>query len=234
MSGASSLAQSPIITVDGPGGTGKGTVSRLAAQKLNFHFLDSGALYRLLGLAGRQSGISLNDGAALSVLALKLDIVFLTAENSEEGRVLLDGEDVTDAMRTEAAGSDASVIAVIPAVRAALLERQRGFAQMPGLVADGRDMGTVVFPHASLKIFLTASVEERARRRYNQLINKGLDADQAALIHELNVRDERDRQRAVAPLMPAADAILIDTTSLRIDEVVAQVLRYWASKSSAK
>lgn len=227
MKARESSAHPAIITVDGPGGTGKGTVSRIVAQKLDFHFLDSGALYRLLGLAGRRAGIELSDGAALSALALRLDIVFLTAENSDEGRVLLDGDDVTDAMRTEAAGSDASVIAVMPPVRAALLERQRGFAQMPGLVADGRDMGTVVFPQATLKIFLTASAAERARRRYNQLIAKGLIVDLTALTAELNARDERDRLRAIAPLMPAADAVIIDTTTLAIDQVVAQVLAHW-------
>lgn len=209
----------PIVTIDGPGGSGKGTVSRLLARELGFHFLDSGALYRLLALAAGRRGIALDDGAALAELAGDLDIHFPTDAVSEQ--VLMDGDDVTDEIRTEAAGGRASRVAALPEVRAALLQTQRGFARRPGLVADGRDMGTVVFPRAPAKLFLTASPEERARRRCKQLEEKGISVDYEAILADIQARDARDSQRAVAPLKPADDAKTLDTTGMDIDEVLA-------------
>lgn len=212
----------PVITVDGPSGSGKGTISRLLARDLHFHFLDSGALYRVLALAAQRRGIPLDDEPRLADLAAHLDVVF-PADTHDE-RVLLDAEDVNRAIRTEAAGAGASRVAVLPAVRTALLGLQRSFAKPPGLVADGRDMGTVVFPQASAKIFLTASSEERAKRRFNQLKdnnNKSLDYD--AILADIRARDERDSRRSVAPLKPALDARIIDTTAIGVDEVMALV-----------
>jgi len=209
----------PIITIDGPSGSGKGTVTRLVAARLGWRVLDSGALYRLVGLAVEQAEIGFKEDIVISKLASKLNVVF-----SDE-RVFLDGIEVTDAIRTEAAGNNASRVAAMPGVRAALLDWQRAFAQPPGLVADGRDMGTTVFPHARLKIFLTASAEERAQRRYKQLKEKGLPANLAALTAEIEERDARDRSRAASPLVPAPDAVEIDSTVLGIDEVVEQVLQ---------
>jgi cytidylate kinase len=214
----------PVMTIDGPSGSGKGTVSRAAARALGWGLLDSGALYRLVALAGRKAGIGLENGAELARLAGSFDIRFGSTDSGEEA-VWLDGTEVTDAIRTEEAGNDASKVAALSPVRAALLERQRRFAQAPGLVADGRDMGTVVFPHATVKIFLTASAEERATRRYKQLKEKGVAATLAALSLEIAERDRRDMNRAIAPLVASADAVLLDTTGMSVDTVVDRVLR---------
>ena len=213
----------PIMTIDGPSGSGKGTISRAAARALGWALLDSGALYRLVALAGRRAGISLDDAAALASLAQGLDLRFGSGSAMEEV-VWLDGKEVTAAIRTEAAGNDASKVAAFPAVRAALLERQRRFAIPPGLVADGRDMGTVVFPHAEVKIFLTASADERAARRHKQLKEKGVTATLAALSLEIAERDLRDTSRAASPLVASADAILLDTTGMSVNAVVERVL----------
>lgn len=215
--------QIPIITVDGPSGSGKGTICQLLSRELGWCLLDSGALYRLVGLAARHHGVELDNEEALVVLAAHLDVQFV-ARDSDDVQVILEGEEVTDSIRTEAAGKDASMVAAIPAVRDALLERQRAFAEMPGLIADGRDMGTVVFPEAALKIYLDASAEERANRRYNQLINKGVGASLQAILKDIQARDERDMNRSVAPLKPAADAIVLDTTVMSITEVLAAVM----------
>lgn len=213
----------PVITVDGPSGVGKGTLSQMLARHLGWHFLDSGALYRLLGLAARRHGIELADHGALERLALGLNVRFLPAEQGETV-ILLDDQDVSTDIRTETAGNDASRVAAVPAVRAALLQRQRDFLRPPGLIADGRDMGTTVFPDAPLKVFLTASAEVRAERRYKQLKEKGFDASLTSLLAEIAERDERDRTRSVSPLRPAGDAILIDTSRLEIEEVFSTVL----------
>jgi cytidylate kinase len=217
------LAGVPVVTIDGPSGSGKGTVSRAVAKQLGWALLDSGALYRLVALAGRRAGAALDDAAALTGLAEQFDIRFDADEDGEE-RVWLGGDDVTRELRTEAAGNDASKVAALPAVRAALLERQRRFAVAPGLVADGRDMGTVVFPQAGLKIFLTASPDERALRRHKQLKEKGVAATLAALSLEIAERDQRDSTRAVAPLVASADAVLLDTTGMPVKAVVERVL----------
>lgn len=211
----------PVITIDGPSGTGKGTIARLLTAWLDWHLLDSGALYRLAGLAAQDHGLDLDDAPAVAALARKLDIAFV--EGVGDTRVLLAGRDVTDTIRSEACGALASQVAAHPAVRDALLARQRDFRRPPGLVADGRDMGTVVFPDARLKIFLTASADERARRRYNQLIEKGMSVNLARLSRDITARDKRDAERAVAPLRPAPDAILLDTTSTDIRVVEEQV-----------
>lgn len=215
--------QVPVITVDGPSGSGKGTICQLLARELGWELLDSGALYRLVGLAARHHGVELDDEEALVVLAAHLDVQFI-ARDEDVVQIILEGEEVTDAIRTEAVGSDASIVAAIPSVRDALLERQRAFAEMPGLIADGRDMGTVVFPDAALKVYLDASAEERAERRYNQLINKGLGANLQAILGDIQARDDRDMNRAVAPLKPAADAVILDTTTMSIKEVLAAVM----------
>jgi cytidylate kinase len=212
-----------VMTIDGPSGSGKGTVSRAAARALGWGLLDSGALYRLVALAGRNAGVNLDDGVGLARLAYQLDIRFGSGESGEEV-VWLDGQEVTGAIRTEEAGNDASKVAALPVVRAALLERQRRFAVAPGLVADGRDMGTVVFPQAEVKIFLTASAAERAARRHKQLKEKGVTATLAALSLEIAERDLRDMNRAVSPLVPSADAFLLDTTGMSVDAVVERVL----------
>jgi cytidylate kinase len=214
----------PVITIDGPSGSGKGTISRAVAHALGWSLLDSGALYRLVALAGRRAGLSLGDGMALAQLAARFDIRFGSDEAGEE-KVCLDGQDVTRAIRTEEAGSDASKVAALKEVRAALLERQRRFAVSPGLVADGRDMGTVVFPHARPKIFLTASPAERALRRYKQLKEKGVTANLAALSLEIAERDERDSTRAASPLVASADATMLDTTGMSVADVIERVLR---------
>lgn len=220
----------PVVTIDGPSGTGKGTISRRLAAWLDFHFLDSGALYRILGLAARREGVDFADAVALSQLALRLDIRFEQAPDQDESRIVLNKQEINDQIRTEAAGSDASVVAAVPEVRAALLERQRAFRQRPGLVADGRDMGTVVFPDAVLKVYLTASREERARRRYNQLIGKGFGVTLDRLLKELEARDARDSQRAVAPMRPADDAVIVDTTTLDIEQVFSKVQALWNAR----
>jgi cytidylate kinase len=212
-----------VMTIDGPSGSGKGTVSRAAAKVLGWALLDSGALYRLVALAGRQAGVSLDEGVALARLAQDFDIRFGSSESGEEV-VWLDGREVTGAIRTEEAGNDASKVAALPVVRAALLERQRRFAVPPGLVADGRDMGTVVFPQAEVKIFLTASLAERAARRHKQLKEKGVAATLAALSLEIAERDLRDTSRAISPLVASADAVLLDTTGMSVEAVVERVL----------
>jgi CMP/dCMP kinase len=212
-----------VMTIDGPSGSGKGTVSRAAARALGWALLDSGALYRLVALAARNSGVSLEDGPGLAALAEGLDLEF-GSDSAGDEVVRLDGQEVTDAIRTEEAGNDASKVAAVAPVRAALLERQRRFAVPPGLVADGRDMGTVVFPQARLKIFLTASAAERALRRYKQLKEKGVAANLAALSLEIAERDRRDTNRAISPLIPSTDAVLLDTTGMSVDEVVERVL----------
>lgn len=224
------LNQAPVITIDGPSGAGKGTVSQIVAEKLGWHLLDSGALYRLLALAVSHHGMSLDDVETLKVLAEHLDIQF---QQTPEGKVeiVLEGEVVTQAIRTEAVGNQASKLAAIPEVREGLLVRQRAFAHTPGLVADGRDMGTVVFPEASIKVFLTASAEERAQRRLLQLQEKGDQVNFDELVKTIKERDERDANRAVAPLVPAAGALVIDSTDLSIDDVVEVVLSE-ASKAS--
>jgi cytidylate kinase len=222
----------PLITLDGPSGSGKGTIARRVAASLGFHLLDSGALYRLVALAGARRGLAPDDEAAHAEVGRHLDVQFGSDPAGEE-RILLAGADVVAAIRTEAAGADASRVAAMPAVRAALLQRQRDFARPPGLVADGRDMGTVVFPDAPLKIFLTASPEERARRRHNQLKEKGLTVNIDDLSQEIRERDLRDSSRPVAPLRPAADAILLDSTGLSIEQVVDRVLELARSRLPA-
>lgn len=212
----------PVIAIDGPSGSGKGTVARRVAAGLGFHLLDSGALYRLTALAGQAKGVA--GEAALADIAAGLDIAF-EVDGAGEERILLDGREVTREVRLETTGALASQVAAMPQVRLALLERQRAFARAPGLVADGRDMGTVVFPDARLKVFLTASPEERAKRRHNQLIDKGNAATLRALSRDIAERDARDSNRAVAPLRPAPDAIVVDSTGVPVDEVVGQVLR---------
>lgn len=207
-----------VVTIDGPSGTGKGTLAEALAARLGWHCLDSGALYRALGLAAEREGLALDDPEAMASLAARLPLAFAAR------RVLLDGEDVSDAIRTEAAGMAASRVAAHAPVRAALLEWQRRQALAPGLVADGRDMGTVVFPLAPLKIFLDASPEVRANRRYKQLKEKGLDASLPDLIRDIRERDQRDRNRATAPLRPAADAIMLDSSAMSIAEVLDRVL----------
>jgi cytidylate kinase len=219
----STMTGVPALTIDGPSGSGKGTISRLVAQRLGWHYLDSGALYRAVGLAAGWSDIDLSDHPSLVRCAFDTRVEF-RPDSEREPRVLVDGVDATDELRTETAGAAASAIAAIPEVRAALLDKQRAFRRPPGLVADGRDMGTVVFPDARFKVFLTASAQERAGRRYNQLKDKGLSITLDSLLRDILARDARDAQRAVAPLRPAADAVQIDTTGVPIEAVVAQVL----------
>lgn len=211
----------PVITIDGPSGAGKGTASALIAKKLGWHFLDSGAIYRVLAVASIHHQIPSEDEVGLLPLATGLDVNF---ESTEKGvRVILEGEDVSDTIRTEEVGATASKIASLPSIREALLRRQRAFKQSPGLVADGRDMGTVVFPEAEVKIFLTASAEERANRRYNQLKDKGHDVSMRRLLADIKARDERDANRIVAPLVPAKDALVIDSTMLDISQVLEKI-----------
>jgi cytidylate kinase len=217
----------PVIAIDGPSASGKGTIAQAVARRLGFHYLDSGALYRLVALAAIKEATSLDDETALARRAGSLNVSF------EGEEIFLFGQRVTDAIRSEECSKGASRVAVLPAVRAALLERQRAFRALPGLVADGRDMGTVVFPDASLKVFLTASAEARAERRHKQLKEKGIDAKIYRLLQELRERDERDSTRSTAPLRKAADARELDSTGLGIDEVVRQVLD-WHRQNAAQ
>ena len=211
----------PVITLDGPAASGKGTIAERVAQALGFHYLDSGALYRIATLNALKKGVPLDDAAALTAAAEQL------APRFECGRILLDGEDVTTAIRSEEVSAATSRVAVVPGVRAALFALQKNAARLPGLVADGRDMGTVVFPEAPLKVFMTASARVRAERRYRQLIGRGETADLEALTRDLEERDRRDSQRATAPLRPAEDAKVLDTSEMGIEEVVKKVLLWW-------
>lgn len=222
-----------VITIDGPSGSGKGTIAGLLATRLGWNLLDSGALYRLLALSASNHSVDLTNVEGLKALAAHLDVQFVAGAPGQEQLIILEGEEVTQAIRNEQVGSGASQVAALPAVRDALLHRQRAFLEAPGLVADGRDMGTVVFPDAPLKIFLTASVEERAQRRYLQLKEKGDAVNLASLLDEIRARDERDTQRAVAPLKPAADAILLDSTQLSIEQVLERILGEVAARELA-
>ena len=212
----------PVLTIDGPSGAGKGTISRIIARRMGWHYLDSGALYRAVGVAASWADIDTSDASALVRCTFDTHVQFV--EQGEAMRVLVNGTDATDELRLETTGALASAIAAIPEVRAALKERQRAFRELPGLVADGRDMGTVIFPDASYKVFLTASAEERAERRHKQLKDKGVSVNFDDLLREIMARDARDAQRTVAPLKPADDAVLIDTTGIGIDDVVARVM----------
>ena len=214
----------PVITIDGASGTGKGVVTHIVAKLLGWNLLDSGAIYRVLAMAAHKHHVALDNEAVLTILAEHLDVQFVTEEAGATPNILLEGHDVTHTIRTEKIGNAASKVGVLPAVRTALLSRQRAFREFPGLVTDGRDMGTVVFPDAEIKIFLLASPQERANRRYKQLKEKGIDVNLSDLIEELCERDKRDHERVVAPLRPAQDAIQIDTDHLTIEQVVDRVM----------
>ena len=213
----------PVLTIDGPSGSGKGTVGQILAQQLGWHFLDSGALYRAVGLAALRERISFNDKPALARLATSMDIHFMPRTDGGAAAVLLYGEEIGDRLRTEESGKLASIVAAIPEVRAALLQKQHSFRQSPGLVADGRDMGSVVFPNAILKVYLTASPDVRAERRYKQLIGKGFNVNLPRLLDEIRERDARDAERAASPLKPAEDACILDTSQLDISGVVERI-----------
>ena len=219
----------PVITIDGPSGAGKGTAARLVAEQLGWHLLDSGAIYRVLAVATQHHHIDTSEEEPLVPMAAHLDVQFeITADG--ESKVILEGEDVSQSIRTEEVGAIASQVAAFPRVREALLRRQRAFKVTPGLVADGRDMGTVVFVDAPVKIFLTASAEERAERRFNQLKEKGFDVKIGRLLDDIRQRDERDQHRKVAPLVPAEGALIIDSTKLSIGEVVSKILSFTNEK----
>jgi cytidylate kinase len=220
----------PVVAIDGPSGSGKGTVSRMIARRTGWHLLDSGALYRLVGLAGTRAGLAADDVAGHAALARAMNVRF-DADSADQELIELDGADVTASVRSEAAGAGASRVAAWPPVRMALLDRQRAFARPPGLVADGRDMGTIVFAAAVLKIFLTASAQERALRRYNQLKEKDSGVSLAALSLEIAERDRRDSTRSVAPLVPAADAIVLDSTAMTALEVVDEIMAIGRTRS---
>jgi len=219
----------PVITIDGPSGAGKGTVARIVAEQLGWHLLDSGAIYRVLAVAAQHHNISVEDEESLLPIAAHLDVQFQICSVGE-GKVILEGEDVSNAIRTEEIGALASKVAAFPRVREALLRRQRAFKVAPGLVADGRDMGTIVFADAPVKVFLTASAEERAQRRFNQLKGKGFDVKIGRLLDDIRLRDERDQNRKVAPLIPAEGALIIDSTELSIEEVVSKILSFCNEK----
>jgi cytidylate kinase len=214
----------PVITIDGAGGTGKGTVCHIIAERLGWNLLDSGVLYRVLALAAEKHGIAVDDEKALHKLAVDLDVKFVTTEMSHPPRIFLENQNVTDTIRTELVGNAASKVSALPLVRSALLGRQRAFRQKPGLVTDGRDMGTVIFPDAAVKIFLTATPEERARRRYNQLKEMNVDVNLVNLIEELRERDKRDSERTIAPLRPADDAVTISTDNKTVSQVVESIM----------
>ncbi len=218
------IIKPPVITIDGPSGSGKGTISQLLASKLGFNYLDSGALYRLVAMAAKRHGVALDNVEALAVLAAQMDIGFEMGSQGGSPKVVLETENVSELIRGENVGAQASMVAAFPEVRSALLQRQKAFARKPGLVADGRDMGTVIFPDAEVKVFLTASAQARAERRYKQLIDKGESGSLRDLVEKVESRDERDRTRAVAPLLPAEDAITVDSTALGIAEVLDVVL----------
>ncbi|MER2493414.1 (d)CMP kinase [Catenovulum sediminis] len=222
--------QIPVITIDGPSGAGKGTISKHIADKLGWHFLDSGAIYRVLALATIHHDIDPTDEDSVAPLASCLDVHFASSSESDDTRVILEGEDVSGSIRNEKVGAVASKVASLPRVREALLRRQRAFKEAPGLVADGRDMGTVVFPNAEVKIFLTASAQERAKRRYLQLKDSDPTAKIEHLLADIQARDERDANRSVSPLVPAEDALEIDSTSMSIDQVVDKVFCYMQEK----
>ena len=212
----------PVITIDGPSGSGKGTIAQNVAKQLGWHILDSGSLYRLTALACIQDNIDFKDETKIESIALNLPVSF---ESTPQGfKILLKNEDVSEAIRDESIGMAASKVAALGGVRESLLARQRAFVAVPGLVADGRDMGTTVFPQAGLKIFMTASCEERAQRRYKQLKEKGISVSLAALVADLKARDEQDSNRSISPLKPAADAVMIDTSEMSIDQVTQKVL----------
>lgn len=215
------MSDIPVLTIDGPSGSGKGTLAQQMAEKLGWHYLDSGAIYRVLAQAALKHQIDLTDETTLAVIAGQLDVQFVLKDGQLQ--VVLEGEDVSLLIRSEQAGNAASKVAAFPAVRSALLQRQRDFCQSPGLVTDGRDMGTVVFPDAPYKVFLTASAEVRAERRYKQLKEKGIDSNLSDLVAEISERDERDTQREVAPLRPADDAVILDSTQLGIKAVLEKV-----------
>ena len=217
-----------VVAIDGPAASGKGTIAAGVARELGLRYLDSGSLYRLVALKALRAGIPFDDAAALSAAAAGLDVAF------DGGGVTLDGKDATEGIRSEAVSAGASQVAVHPGVRQALLARQQGFRQPPGLVADGRDMGTVVFPDAFLKVFVTASAEERAQRRYKQLIAKGISVTLDSLLRDIRERDARDSARATAPLKPAADAVILDTTDLTIDAAIGAVLDLYRSRTAAR
>jgi cytidylate kinase len=223
--------KSPVITIDGASGTGKGTVSQLLAARLGWNFLDSGALYRVLALAAQKHSVALDNEKALEVLAEHLDVQFI-ANADKSPQIILESEDITNTIRTEVVGNMASIVAALPAVRASLLSRQRAFRESPGLVTDGRDMGTVVFPDADYKFFLGASPETRAERRFKQLKEQGLDVNLGSLLEELRQRDKRDTERAVAPLKPADDAIIVNTDHLSVLQVVEKILEEISRKKA--
>ena len=232
MTQSSPIEFKQIVTIDGPSGSGKGSLCQLLAKRLGWHLLDSGALYRIVGLAAQRHDVSLDDEVALAQLAANLNVEFKPSESGEPSAVLLDGEDISSEVRAETTGALASKVAVYSEVRDALMALQRSFAKPPGLVADGRDMGTVVFAEAPTKIYLTASAQERANRRYKQLQESGQSVNLAALLEDIQARDERDISREVAPLKPAADAVVIDSSTMAIEDVLKQVLAEIEKKAS--